>query len=174
MKKLILLIVITLPFMVSAQKLELTPKGLVDASDTNKAYLIIDVPKNTQTELYKSSLLYLSKQYVSPQYVLTRIDGESIIANYIAKRAVFLRTGSIDRDFDINSTVNFDFKDGKIRISYTINRIFISNTGIERPITYFFNKKDERRDEESIVALEKYINGEISKFIKGISNTNNW
>lgn len=175
MKK-VLLLFLFIPLLSNAQKFILTQKGFVDSANPKNDYIIINVPNKTKEELYKISLLYLSKQYVSPKDVLTRIQDESIAANFYERRAVFLRTGTWDEDFDMHSTVNYDFKDGKIRIRFIINEFssISGNSLKERRTAYFFNRKGERRDEESINTVEKHVNSLISKFVKGISEDGNW
>lgn len=173
MKKLFFLIVL-LPFMVNAQglpKFKLTPAGFVNASDSTKNYLVLDISGKPKAELYKSSQLYFSKLYVNPKEVMTLVDGESIILNGIDKAAIKMKVLYLNPSWDINYTTNYEFRDNKCKISISLNKISTYTGDIfrEKNTNDFFNKKGEIKDEKSIKSIEDYFNLVVEKYYKSIT-----
>lgn len=179
MKNLMLLIVL-LPFMGMSQELQkfkLNPTGFVSASDDTKNYIVLDIASKSKSELYKSSQIYFSKLYVNPKEVMTLIDGESITLNGIDKGAVKMKVLYLNPSWNINYTSTYEFKDNKVKISISINKISTYTGDIyrEKDMRDFFNKKGEVKDEKAIKALEEYFNSVIEKYFKAInSKDENW
>ena len=119
MKNAFLILLVAMPVFASAQ-FKLTPGGFVSAADTTKNYVVIDAPGVSQADLYKRTLIYLSKQFASPKDAISIIDNESITINSIDN--VGVRGFS---NFLVNYTINLEFKDDKLRvISPSLNRMY--------------------------------------------------
>ena len=60
----------------SAQYFTVTPDGLRDADDTAKTFLMIEVPGHSAKQLYDSMLVFIQKNYILPDEVVSnRVDG---------------------------------------------------------------------------------------------------
>lgn len=60
----------------SAQYFKVTPEGLRDADDTAKTFLMIEAPGRTAKQLYDSMLLFIQKNYILPDQVISNhVDG---------------------------------------------------------------------------------------------------
>lgn len=156
---------------------ELLPNGFVNSSDTSKSFIVIDVPSKTKNDLFKSVEMWVTKKYVSPQDVLSKVDGETITINGISKNSIH-RNGM--HVFDMNYTVNFDFKDGKIRINSPSFRLttysglkrqtlhLVSNSSLDGSDLGIYNEKLKLKSERAKNELEAYFNKfiiDLNKFI---------
>ncbi|WP_131535552.1 DUF4468 domain-containing protein [Pedobacter nototheniae] len=180
MKKILLLILI-FPFILKGQelqKLQLNYDGFSSVLDSTKKYVIIDIPNKSKADLYKKSQVYFSKLYVNPKEVMTLIDGESITLNGIDKKAVKMKVLYLNPSWDVNYTSTYEFKDNKVRISFSVNRLSTYTGDIfrEKMIGDFFNKKGIVRDEKSVKTLNEYVNSVIETYYKSMikSDDENW
>ncbi|MFC4212160.1 DUF4468 domain-containing protein [Pedobacter lithocola] len=168
------------------QTFSLTSKGFVSSTDTTKNYLVYELPGKTQNELYKKSLIYLSGLYASPKDVLSTIENESITVNAIAPKAIKMKVLYLNPSWDVNYTITFQFKEGKLRISEpNINKISTYTGDVYRTASIYpqsgtnnkeiFNKKGILKQEDGKQNLETYINGFIENYIKGtFAKGDNW
>lgn len=180
MKRIFLLIML-LPLVGLAQqiqKFKLTARGFVNESDDTKNYIVIDAPNNTKSDLYKKSQMYFTKLYVNPKEVMTLIDGESITLNGVDKQAVKIKVLYLNPSWDINYTTNHEFKDGKVKISNSLNKIstYTGNIFRVKDMSDLFNKKGEIRDEKAVKALEDYFNLVVDKYYRALTSgkEDNW
>ena len=177
MKK-ILLFLFLFPIITRAQDLQfvLTPAGLKSASDTTKDYLVLEIPGKTKADLYTRMLLYLNKVYVSPKDVISKVENESITITGYA-------SGVVQRNyyhvFDINYTVNCEFRDGKIRLNAPTFRLtntqgpnlqkflLVSNGGYGLEFG-IWNTSLKLRHEKAKEDLENFFNTFTSRLIAGM------
>ncbi|MBB2148841.1 DUF4468 domain-containing protein [Pedobacter gandavensis] len=193
MKKqiLTLLTFILLPFLSIAQSnstgFTLTPNGFISSADSTKNYIVVESPGKSQQDLYKKSLIYLSGLYVSPKEVLSTIDNETITINAVAKNAIKMKHLWLNPSWDVNYTITFQFKEGKLKISDpTINRMSTNTGDIFRTATVnpgdgqnnkeIFNRKGILKLKDGKENLETMINKYITDYITGINSTkqDNW
>ncbi|WP_231489862.1 DUF4468 domain-containing protein [Pedobacter sp. Leaf170] len=173
MKKTILILMLSVVCTSAfSQSFKLTPNGFVNAADTTKNYVVIDVPNKKQTDLYKSSLLYFSKLYVSPKEVMTLIENQSIILNGVEKQAVKMKVLYLNPSWDINHTSNYEFKDDKVKVNFNINKISTYTGDIfrEKTMRDFFNKRGEVKDEKAIKSIEEYFNQGLKKYAESLTS----
>jgi hypothetical protein len=182
MKKLALLSVfIFLTFASFCQlKFELTPKGFVSTTDTSKEYIVIEVSGKSKADLFKKLELYVNKTFVSPKDVISKVDNESITLNGYAERAI-RRNGM--HVFNMNYTINFEFKDGKIKVSsptfrlttYTTkkqNLWLVSNNSFDGSDLGIYNTKYKLKSDMAKEDLEKYFDNFISKLSSYLQKEN--
>lgn len=124
MKKLLVLFVILMSFKGFSQKFELTPKGFVDSEDHTKNYLVLEFPNKTKEELFKETMIYLTKNYVSAKDVISKVDNEVITIN--AYSSIPVTVGF--QKYTNRYTISFSFKDSKVKVdSPTVDLTYISN-----------------------------------------------
>ncbi|NQX42538.1 protein of unknown function [Pedobacter steynii] len=193
MKKqiLTLLCVALFPFLSSAQdkasEFTLTSNGFINSADSTKNYVVVDMQGKSQQDLYKKSLIYLSGLYVSPKEVLSTIENESITVNSTAKNAIKMKVLFLNPSWDVNYTITFQFKDGKLRIADpTVNRMYTTTGDVSRTATInpsdgqnnkeIFNRKGVLKEKDGKENLEKLINKFVANYIAGINSAkqDNW
>lgn len=94
------------------QRIELKHNGFYSSIDSTKSYVVIEVPKLKQTEIYKKTLTYLNSIYKNPASVISTVEGESITINGM--------TEAIKGDlnwyrYPFSYNIVIQFKDGKLR-----------------------------------------------------------
>ncbi|HXH99229.1 MAG TPA: DUF4468 domain-containing protein [Sphingobacteriaceae bacterium] len=186
MKILTAILFFCLPIFCQAQ-FSLTSSGFVSASDASQTYVVFDAPGTNQQELYKKALIYLSGLYTSPKDAISPIDGEAITVNGFAKDAVKMKVLYLNPSWDINYTLSFQFKDGKMRVMQpSFNQIRTRTGDIYRTASILpnagqnnkeiYNRKGELKDPAAKAALETFINNFINVSIQAINkpSDNNW
>jgi len=175
MKNAFLLLVVALPLFANAQ-FKLTPSGFVSAADSTKNYIVIDAPGISKADLYKRTLIYLSKQFVSPKDVVSNVENESVTINSVD--VVPVRGFS---NFTVNYTLTIEFKDSKLRVlSPSLNRMYnhLNTLGvIGRGYTKTIFKEDgELRLINSKRSLELLFEQWLTRIGIGIEEgkANNW
>jgi len=185
MKKMILFALIALSTMTYGQKLNVTPNGLRDENDNEKAFVVINAEGKTAKQLYDNALKYINKNYKSPDDVIkgktegeylkfiTHVDNFLIVNNSGAKI-------SIDADYSIE----LNFKDGKSKFEIIALDMYGQNGGYKVLFTGgafdgypIYNKKGELKRPDTKTEIEDYFNGQInsiSEFLLGKSDKDNW
>jgi hypothetical protein len=116
MKKLLLCFLVLVCANTSfAQYFTLSPTGFV--SENKNEYLVIDAPGVKQDELYKNVLNVINTLYSNPQKGLHVVAGESINLSAYQKTAFKLSSGVMSYVYDVDYTLSFQFKEGKIRVN---------------------------------------------------------
>lgn len=105
--------------------------------ENGKSFFIDVVNSEPQKELYNKVLNNITKLYVSPQNVISKVDNEMISVNGIAENCVSLKgMMGIKVLFSIQYNLQFQFKDGKIRVDApTITRLFTENAPDIKPFS---------------------------------------
>lgn len=119
-----------------AQFLELTPTGFKNIQEPTLDYIVLNIGKTSQQDLYKNTLSYLQTLYSHPDAVLTTIDNEQITVNGLAKDQI--------RDPYVSLYYNlvFKFKEGKIRMDMPI--IELKNLMNDLSYRYLFISMEKR------------------------------
>lgn len=174
-------------FAQSIPKMELKPNGFVSAADSTKNYVVLEVPKVKQAELYKKTLTYLNGFYKNPSQVISAVDGESITVNGITNEI----KGSIEwYKYPMEYNIMIQFKDGKMKVSPKIislneiwseskpaRKIYLKNTDspkhveisciyMQHKVGYFLFLKELKE------SLDSWANGYTSGITKNLSD--NW
>ena len=159
-----------------SQKLIATPKGLMNADDTTKRYVVIRVDSLSAMELYKRSARFIEQNWKNPEAAREGKEGEWLRVKIYAKNAIVAK-GSFGLKFnlDLNYHIRLDFKDGKVKyeiLDLEMNNIspygedapfFIqSNTALTRSI---YNKDGILIEKEKAAKkqLEDYFNNQITE-----------
>lgn len=173
MKKIILTLALCMPFLAFSQAFKLTPIGFVNSSDTSKKYIVIEVPNKSSQELFKTSLLYFTSKYNSPKDVISKVEGSAITINGFQQNTI--RQNGTATPFDINYTIAFQFKDGKIKIDAPTFRL---NTGLRTMYLVYtgfsingqesgiYGKNGKVKSEKAIIDLEMFFNDYLGKYNK--------
>lgn len=161
----------------------LTPKGLVNATDTAKDFIVIDAPGKSQSDLYKSALVYFSSTYISPKDVISKVENEVLSINGYQEGVV--HENRLADPFNLNYTVVLKFKDGKVKIE---SPSFRMNVGLRTKYLVYtgfsmdghdsglYGKNGKVKSERAIGDLEKFFNDFVSKYTASINNSkkDNW
>lgn len=172
-------------FFAFSQAYVVTPEGLVDATNPDNSYVVIQAEGKTASELYANAIKYINKSYKSPENVIKgKVEGEHL--SYITHVSEFLlynNTGAkilIAADF----TTTLNFKDGKVK--FEISELLMANSqGFQLKFmgnifkTYVvYNPKGQLRKPETKADIENYFNGTIktltSHLLGEIGGDDNW
>lgn len=153
----------------------LTESGFKNNIDVSQDFVVVEFSGITQDKLYNRALSHIHSSFVSPKDVISKIDNESITINgFVSNLFVFVTSV-----YDVNYTINIQFKDGRIRISAPqLNRMIgqsrIVNQIDEISIRSFFNKKGEPTSRKEIIILEDYFENLLGKLLDSMGNEEDW
>lgn len=184
MKRITLTSVLFLCYLFVNAQLVLTPQGFVSTNDTSKNYIVVSFDSIGQKALFDMALLYLNTIYVSPKDVLSLVDSTSITINGLSKRAIPLSKLHV---FDLNYSINIQFKQGKIRVNAPAVKLtttvysnfqtlyIVANNSLDGRRLGIWNEKGKLVSERAKLELETFFNNYIAEMVKGInSNSNDW
>lgn len=140
MKK-ILFILLIIPFLCSAQKANFKLQS--DASfllDNGNKYYVMEA-KGSQSDLYKKVLSSITKIYVSPKNVISKVENDMISINGISEDFLtYNGMMGVKVLFSMQYNLQFQFKDEKIRVDApTLIRLFTNNNQDIKPISGWLN-----------------------------------
>lgn len=166
---------------------ELTPNGFVDRKDTSKNYIVINFEGKSQQELYDLFLVKFTSLYVSPNNVISGVPNSTISINGISTDGIKFNQFY---NYNLNYTIVFQFKDGKVRInSMSINKldnyigsptnyknVTLQGYGRSRFLTNrsIFDLNGELYDKELKEQLEVFYNNLIGRILSAGSDDQNW
>jgi hypothetical protein len=187
MKIVITLFLLLFNTIVFSQKLAVTPNGLRDESDNEKTHLILNIDNKTSAELYTNALKYVNKNYRNPEKVIVgKVENESLKITTFAPAFIIVPNSFVKIPIDAEYSIQFDFKNGKVRIEIQNLDMYYSADGKKTRVLYtggalegysIYNKKGELKRENTKNDIEKYFNIEILKineFLSGKSESQNW
>lgn len=185
MKKLILFVLIAFSTTTYAQKLNVTPNGLRDASDGDKTFVVINAEGQTAKQLYDNAIKYVNKNYKSPDDVIKgKTDGEYL--KFVTHVSNFLVVNNSGAKVTINAdyTIELNFKDDKAKFEIIALDMYAPNGGYKVLFTGgafdgypIYNKKGDLKRPDTKSEIETYFNGQInslSEFLLGKSDKDNW
>lgn len=183
MKKIIIICLNVLSFQVHAQNWKVTPEGLNDAIDTTKTYVVLPIENKTAKVLYEESLKYINKNYKNPNEVIKgNIENEYLKFVTYESKFTELKVGWNKIPWNINYTVELNFKDGKVK--YEVIEIEIKNED-NYPLAfkgsgisfYIYKKNGELKMPDAKTNIEEYFNiktKSLSDFLQGKSSEDKW
>lgn len=188
MKKLLISLLFVLSITVNSQSFILTDIGFRDADNPENDYIVFDNLDGDQSTLYTNLLVKINSVYVSPKDVVSAVPDKSISINGIEKESI---TFNSFNKYDLNYTVTFLFKDGKIRVNApnlnNISGVFGNITNVKTlnlkgggnswaSSKSIFNKKGELKEKKQKQELEIFFNGLIDKIISSNADgkSDNW
>ena len=182
MKKFLITMVALLGVCMSANaQLVLTPDGFVSATDSTKNYIVIDV-KGEQAELYKLVKGAVLSLFRSPKDVLSESFPEVLTINGSEENGIVVpKALGLKMTYDVNFTITFKFRDGKIRIdspSFICQNTSMGNQTIElilrgsknygfgkTVVNTIYNKSGDKVNEKEKKSVEDYFNKVIAKIV---------
>jgi hypothetical protein len=155
------------------QYFTLAPTGFV--SKENLDYTVVEVPGAKQQELYDNVLKSINSLYSNPKEGLTLVPGQAITLAAYKHRG--LKTSAIAY-YDVDYTLSFLFKDGKIRInSPTFNAQIMNYNGTWNKMdvkNFYFKGNGNPKREKSHQFVNAYFNGLIKSILEKSANIDNW
>ena len=169
MKKIFFVLCLGLVSMnITSQELKIGPLGVKEP-----VVFEFDLTKN---EIYKKSLNWVQETYKNPDKVLkANIENEKIRINGYAKNAWSSTSMGIKYTYNIDYTVEIEFKEGRCRFTYTIGQMYTSD-GQKLLYTckaFYKSNGDVRKSYiPSVPSLEKTINDlalSFKNYVSGIT-----
>ena len=187
MKKVKLLICAMFLGLIANAQFVLTPNGFVDKNNSEKKFIVFEFEGKTQEQLYNSIIMTAGKTFVSPKDVISKIENKQITLNTIISKCV-LADNKFQGGWDLNISLVFEFKDGKIKIeapsvnsitniiSNKYSKMFISNPNASAFLFEWsiFDKNDKLKNKRAKETLEKTTNDIIQTFIVKIKDQEVW
>ncbi|WP_026463525.1 DUF4468 domain-containing protein [Adhaeribacter aquaticus] len=160
-------------------KFKLTSDGFINDKDESRSFIVINIPNTDQKTLYQKALKYINKNYVSPKDVMSLIENESITVNGFAPRSIY--RNKLGHVFDMNYTINFEFKDNKIKVekpsfrlttfTQSHQRLLLVHDGtLDGSILGIFNTAGELKSKLAKNDLETHFNTLIQSFANTLSS----
>lgn len=172
-------------------KFVLSPNGFINSTDSTKNYIVVDV-KGEQTKLYQSVKGAVLSLFRSPKDVLNEAAPDMLTINGFETEGVKVpRPLGLKMMYDVNFTLVFRFKDGKIRIdapSFICQNTSMGDKTVElvlrggnnygfgkTVVNSIYNKQGTKFDEKPKKAVEDFFDRLIEKILSATSKQdNNW
>jgi hypothetical protein len=136
----------------------------------------------SQVKLYNKVLANVTKLYVSPKDVISKIENDIISINGISENCVMLKSFmGLKTVFSIQYNLQFQFKDGKIRVEAPkITRFFTDDTPDIHPFSgwlkaqnVFKKGQPNPKKQSTIDDFNNTLNGLINKILN-LNQSDNW
>lgn len=127
---------------------------------SDKEFIVYEAIGYKQSELYNSMLLGISKLFKNPDKVLTKVENELITVNAITDYCI----NYSKYVYAFSYTIQFQFKDGKIRVDTPIVNAFIPTSGEHKSNVAGWISTQGNYNEVK-PGFEKGINTEIYTFL---------
>jgi hypothetical protein len=119
----------------SAQFFTVTPEGLRDADDTAKTFVIIEAPDRTAKQLYDSMLVFIEKNYIFPDQVISnRVEGVGLAFDTYVPELLEYHHSWAKMPVEATFTTEMKFYDG--RFSYEIFNLDMRGTDNNYPLLF--------------------------------------
>tara|TARA_B100000963_G_scaffold337489_1_gene333533 strand:- start:713 stop:1246 length:534 start_codon:yes stop_codon:yes gene_type:complete len=137
----------------------------------------------TKSEIYKKSLNWVQETYKNPKEVLrANIENEKIRINGYAINAWWNKSLGVKFTYNIDYTVQIEFKEGRCRFTYTIDQMYTSDgQRLLYTCKAFFKPNGDIKKSyiPSVPSLEKTINDlaiSYKNYVSGANekNEDNW
>ena len=168
MKKLFLLsslFVSGLSYSQELPKFELTKDGVQP--------IVVNIDSFDGQTLYKKTFNWVQENYKNPKEVLkTNIENETIRIDGFKKSAWFYKSLGIKLEYDMEYSFQVDFKEGKIRLTFTPGQFWADNQKALYNYSTFFKSSGELRGayKDAKPSMEQSMNDLVSSlynYIKG-------
>lgn len=171
--------IITLIFItqnVSAQYFKLHPQGFL--TEDKQDYKVLEVTGQKQSQLYVNVLNAINTLYSNPQKGLSTVEGESISLTAYKKKAFKGSGGIMTYDYDVDYTLSFLFKDGKIRVNAPVFEAGFmnyngtwNNMNVQRS---YFKGNGDVKSEKNYKQINDFFNQTINDIIEKAAKVSNW
>lgn len=169
---------------VKSQKVAFNFKILSDLTfkrkDGTNNFYVINFPKKTAHQLYMDILSHIASIYSNPDYVTSKVEDRTIVVNGYARDITSSKDyGGSFIAIDLEYKLNFQFKDGRIRINAPIAQDIYSRRGSHTnkvseygDITSGYLSVLGTKSSEAEKDINEYINKLISTIIYGVQDDN--
>lgn len=176
---------------VNAQtKFTLSPNGFINSADSAKNYVVVDAT-GEQAQLYQSIKGAVLSLFRSPKDVLSEASPDMLTINGFVEDGIKVpRPLGLKMTYDVNFTLVFRFKDGKIRIdapSFVCQNTSMGDKTVElilrggknygfgsTVVNSIYNKNGTKFEEKPKKAVEDFFEELIDKILSArISNEEN-
>lgn len=182
---LILIMMAIMPLIGLAQTVnfELQADGTFLNKQDGKDFVVLVKEGKTNQELYEDVLKAVTKTYVSPHDVISKVDGEIITVNGISEDCIsFKGWMGVNVIFSIQYNLKFQFKNGKIRVdSPVITRFFTDDSPDIKPFSgwlrvqkVFVKDKPNPKKQNTIDDFNNTINGLINRILSTNDSEEEW
>ncbi|QMU64139.1 MAG: hypothetical protein GKR88_07465 [Flavobacteriaceae bacterium] len=162
-KPLFLLSLLLLNYIGFSQEYEVKPNGLKDKSNIKNAFLVIETPEKTTSELYQNAI-----KYKNPDEVIKGKNEYLRFETYVPQFTKVNNSGA-KLDVSMKYTTELRFKDGKVRFEITALSITADNGGrsvefsgsIWKGYPIYDKKNGDLRLPETKSEIEKYFNNKV-------------
>lgn len=174
MKKLILIALFTSTLAFSqVPKLELTANGVEP--------IIINVDVKQASAIYGKTIEWLEKNYATPDdVIIENIENRKIGIKDIEKTVWIANRIGVDVNYDMEYTLKIEFKDGRIKIDYTLGNFVKDGQQLTTTYKDLFKKFDgsvKYNFDGAVAGIEKKLNTKnesLYNFIMGVNNGEDW
>ena len=193
MKKVFILMFITLSTFCKAQTFELTKDGFVNKQDPQKTFVVVEYPNKTQQQLFESALNAVGKVFISPNTVTNKVEYSQISLHATYPSRTWRSPAGRKLFFDMDYNLIFEFKDGRMRINgpninqivqkATLGDVYMYLTKAERGSTLradkaIFNNdgsvNEEKHKERIETNMNQLITALVNEMNKFFLSDNEW
>lgn len=183
MKRIIVLFIMTYAMHAVAQTFQLTPNGFVDSVHIEKNFVIKEFKDESQEQIFKKALLSVSKIFISPKDVISKVENNQITLYGIITDVTSRHPLGMNLPFDMTFNLVLEFKDGKMKINspriinitqqgrYDVE-IYLKKNGVGNYI-YLFKKNGNLAEKKHKESIEKATNAFIKRIVDGMNNNSN-
>lgn len=92
-----------------------TRYGSYEVPYSSNDYYVITFPGQSQSQLYSSALMAITRNFVSAKDVISKVENEMISVNAVHR---FTESyGVVSLTYDVNYTFDLEFKDGRVKVN---------------------------------------------------------
>ena len=155
-----------------SQEFEVTPSGLKDKSNLDNAFLVIETPDKTTTELYQNAIKYVNENYKNPSEVIKgKTENEYLRFETYIPQFTTVKNSGVKLDVSMKYTTELRFKDSKVRLEITGLSMTADNGGrsvefsgsIWTGYPIYNQKNDDLRLPETKTEIENYFNTKVTE-----------
>lgn len=189
MKKTFIFLLISLFSTSVFSQFKLTIDGFL--SEDDEEYLVLNYPDKSSEEMYNQTLMFIHSVYKIPDAVINEVKNEMITVSGFQESAVGFKKvlGAYLATWDMNYTISFQFKDGRVRINapnfqcsgYSEGQetklVLYAKPSLVNSASSLFKKDGKPRMKDSIEMIESFFNDfctQYDNFIKTKETDNDW
>ena len=149
-------------------KFELTKDGV--------APIVVNIDSSKAEAIYKKTLNWVQESYKTPKEALkTNIENEKIRVDGFKKNAWYYKSLGVTNSYDMEYSFEIEFKDNKIRLTYSPGQFWADNQKVLYDYKTFFKSSGELKSayKEAKPSLEQSMNElalSLYTYLKGKKN----
>lgn len=180
MKKIYTLIIFLLISLISYGQSKvnfvITPNCTYTSKDTDKSFYVFDYKGHSKQELFNKAASAFTKIFAKKDDQINKTDNStlSVNTNYILHSSAYLNWSKEYIYFDeyIKYNIEFEFKDGKIKVNAPTLIQIRDNDGIEHPLGYFILSGNNKAVlANGAIEQFSFVNEVINKILTNIDTT---